>query len=272
MKVMKWVIMTCIIVGMGNAGTASGRAVLKTIAPDVKMVSDTLQSVLDKESIPYKDSSWPEDIEKAKVEMARVPQKVMAETTCWLRTMIKSEYLPREPNEWLIAVRKPKPGYFRVERGPEGVRKVHIGQKGTNDYLIMRYSIDGHKLQIQENGAAVRLLIDVNNPTTFGSNAEEFITNTIYEFLNYPEGQKNSLEFYLRSLAYNDKTIHFGTVDCNFRRGETEAYSKRIWWNHTGVWTDGKRIYLSLVERDGKPIEARQARPGIRPRFRKGDK
>jgi len=272
MKIIKFTISMSVIFGIGSLRTASARTVPKIIAPDVQIVSDKLQSSLKQKGLEYVDSTWPKDLDKIRVGRAKVPEDVMAKTSKWLRTMIRSKYLPEDPNNWLIAIRKPKPGYFVVKRELDGVHKVHVKEEGSIDYLIMRYSIGSHKLQIQENGSAVQLLIDVNDPNIFNPQIEQFLKDVVYEFLNYPEGKRDSLRFYLKSFTHNKKRIYFGTVDCNFDRKDSHAWAKRIWWNHTYMWTDGKRIYFSLVEMDGKPRKKTQAKPGIPPRFNKNQK
>ena len=272
MKIIKFTVVLSVISGIVSLGTASEKTVPKAIAQNVQIVSDKLQLSLKQKGLEYVDSTWPKDLDKAKVDKSKVPENIMAKTSKWLRTMIKSKYLPEDPNNWLIAIRKPKPGYFVVKRGPNGVRKVHIKEGGSIDYLIMRYSMVGHKLQIQENGSAFLLLIEIHDPDVFNPQIEQFITDAIYEFLNYPEAQKEHLKFYLKSFTYNKRRIYFGTVNCNFDRKNSEAWTKRIWWNHTYIWTDGKRVYFSLVEMDGEPRDARQAKPGIRRRFNKNRK
>lgn len=272
MKIIKFTIALSVIFGIGSLRTASARTVPKIIAPDAQIVSDELQLSLKQKGLEYVDSTWPKDLHKIRVDRAKVPQDVMAKTSKWLRTMIRSKYLPQDPNNWLIAIRKPKTGYFVVKRKPDGVHKVHVKEEGSIDYLIMRYFIGSHKLQIQENGSAVHLLIDINDPNIFNPQIEQFLKDVVYEFLNYPEGKKDSLTFYLKSFAHNKKRIYFGTVDCDFNRKDRQAWFRRIWWNHTYIWTDGKRVYFSLVERDGKPLKRTQPKPGSPKRFYKSKK
>ncbi len=272
MRIIKIAIMLSVIIILGNLVTAYEKIAPEIIDPNVQIVSDELQIILNEKSLSYKDSMWPRNLDKAKVDKSLVPKKVMLETTKWLKMMIKDKYLPEDPNTWLIPIRKPKPGFYRLEKDPNGnQKKIHIEEEGFDDYLIMRYSVGQNMFQIQEGGSAIRLLIDVNDLNILNLDTERFITNTIYEFLNYPEDKKNSLKFNLKNFTYNQKTIYFGTINCDYKPSDVVARSKRTWWNQTFVWTDGKRVYFGMVEMDGKPQGGRggRAKPGITPRFKK---
>ncbi len=253
-----------VIVGVPKAWSE-----VKTLPPNVQIVSDEFQSVLTEKRGEFKDSAWPRDLDKIRVDKSRVPDRVTTKASQWLRTMIKGEYLPDDPNTWFIPIQKPKPGFYKVDTDPNGaVRRTHMPEAGFDDYLIMRYSVDGNAFQIQENGATVRLLIDVNDPGLLKREVKQFITGALYEFLNYPAEYRDSLRFDpLESFTYSGRTIWFGVLDCNFDIQDREAHAKRTWWNHTFLWTDGKRLYLSLVEMDGRPQEPRAAM-GLRPRFK----
>jgi hypothetical protein len=272
MKIIKFTVALSVIFGICSLGTASEKTVPKVIAPNVQIVSDKLQLSLKQKGLEYVDSTWPKDIDKIRVDRAKVPEDVMAKTSKWLRTMIRSKYLPHDLNNWLIAIRKPKPGYFVVKRELDGVHKVHVKDEGSIDYLIMRYEVGGHKLQVQEDGIAMSILIDPNNSIGENQEIEDFVTNIVREFLNYPQDKIGSLTFHLKNFKHNQKTIYYGTMDCDFDVHSKDAWDKRIWWNHTYIWTDGKRIYFSLVEMDGKPRKKTQAKPGIPPRFNKNQK
>ena len=163
----------------------------------------------------------------------------------WLRTMIKAEWLPEDPNAWMIGVQKEDP------------------RKG--DYLILRYRIGSVRIQIQENGAAANVLIDTG--ALADAKPEAFLTSVVRKFLRYPQDKLGSLQFYLKPFAHEGRSFHHGWMDCDFDRYDTEAYFRRIWYNHTCVWTDRKRVLFSLVERDGQPPKRKQARAGIARRF-----
>jgi hypothetical protein len=252
-----------------NTLTASEDKKPKKIKDDIQIVSDDLQILLTDNGLEFKDSSWLNDRDYVKVDKSKVPEKVLAETTRWLKTMIKSDYLPDDPNSWLIPVRKPKSGSYNIETEPNGsIKKTYNKREGYDDYLITRYSIGSHKIQIQDDASGINLLIDVNDTKIFHSNIEQFIINSIYEFLNFPEDQKSAFKFSLKSFTDNKKKIiYFGIVNCNFDSRIKDAQSKRAWWNHTFLWTDGQRIYFSLVKMDGKPHDLGSATGGLSPRF-----
>jgi hypothetical protein len=271
MKYVRAVVLFVILaVGRNPAMALNGDdAVVTALPKDARLVSDELQAALAEKSGQFRNTAWPRDIDNARVDSSRVPREVLAKTSGWLATMIRATYLPKDPNNWLIPIRKPRPGSYLHEKMPDGTtRKTHFPDKGFDDYLISSYSVRGHKFQIQENDVAVHLLIDVSDTKLFSSHIEQFVTNALYEFLNYPLDHKAALDFKLENFKYGSQTVWFGIVNCDFDMQDNEAWSKRTWWNHTFVWTDGKRIYLSMAERDGRPREPTQAKPGIPPRFK----
>lgn len=248
-----------------TCGTTFAQHEFSKIADDVRIVSEELVAQLRQKGLAYNDLEWPRNISHRKVDLKKVPDVVLEKGIRWISTIIKAEWLPNDVNKRLIAIRKPKPRYFAV-REPNQPHKAYIQQKGSVDYLIVRYKVAGHKIQVQENGIAMSILIDPNEPIRDKREIEAFLTDVIYKFLNYPVEKKGTLKFHLQSFTYNKKEMYIGTVDCDFNREDEQAWFKRIWWNHTYVYTDGKKVYLSLVERDGKPLKP-QARPGIPSRF-----
>lgn len=248
---MRSLIAGLILVVLGSCvyGAGSTAEKVSPIAPEVQLVSkDLVGRVGEKDSV-FLDAQWPTDADSRKVRTDRIPERALARTTTWLRTMIKVQWLPLDPNAWMTGVQKEKP----VEA----------------DYLILRYQIEKTKIQIQEDGTGVSILIDTG--TFADMKPEAFLTSTIRKFLRYPEDRLGTLKFYLKSFEYEGKTISYGTVDCDFDRYDTEAFFKRTWYNHTFVWTDGRRAFFSLVESTGQPPQHKQARPGIPRRFKSAE-
>jgi len=223
------------------------------IADDVQIVPDSLQAALKAKGLEYADSAWPKELGRNKVDADQIPGRVLAKATYWVRLMIKNEYLPKEPNEWLVGIRKTTGEY-------------------TADCLVMRYLVETHKVQIQEYPGTLRLLIDVNDPNLWRTRVEDFLVATVNKFLNFPADKLDKLTFRLDSFVYDGQAIFYGSMDCDFDFESREAWEKRVWWNHTYVWTDVKRAYFSLVEMDGKPVERNQAKPGFVRRFHKEGK
>lgn len=252
MKITKWLTVILFAVVTTLQGYALSSEMIPTrIGDDIQLVSDSLQAALKLRGLEYSDSSWPKELAKNKVGVDQIPTTVFTKATYWLRLMIKNEYLPKEPNEWLVGIRKP-------------LKEDYIA-----DYLVMRYAVGLHKFQIQEDGGVVRLLIDVNDPNLLKPRVEDFLSGVVREFLNYPSDKLNKLKFKLNSFAHEGETIYYGTMDCNFDFESEQAWEERTWWNHTYVWTDGKRACFSLVEMDGRPVERNQAKPGPVRRFHK---
>jgi hypothetical protein len=235
-----------VVLGSCVYGAGSIPEKISPIAPEVQLVPKGLAARVGEKEWVFLDAWWPTDADSRKVSADRIPERVLARTTTWLHTMIGSQWLPQDPNAWMTGVQKEKP----VEA----------------DYLILRYQVDKTRIQIQEDGAGVSILIDTG---TFADiKAEAFLTSAIRKFLRYPEDKLGTLKFYLKSFEHEGKTVYYGTVDCDFDRYDTEAYFKRTWYNHTFVWTDGRRAFFSLVESTGEPPQHKQARPGIPRRFK----
>jgi hypothetical protein len=226
----------------GMVVTAEEKA--SSMEPQAQIISKKLLTGLVERRAEFAESWWPADLPRVRTQ--DVPQTVYAHATRWLRTMIKSTWLPNDPNAWMVGVRKTEPR--------------------AADCLILRYAIEKQRIQIQEDGAGVALLIDTGSFADVKPDA--FLTSVIRKFLRYPEDKLGALKFYLENFEHEGKTIYYGTVDCDFDRYDTEAYFKRTWYNHTFVWTDGRRAFFSLVESTGEPPQHKQARPGIPRRFK----
>ena len=186
------------------------------------------------------------------MELTNVPDEVLDKADIWIRTMIRSKWLPLILKNRFTAIRREKLS------GP--------------DYLVFRYIVEGHKIQVQEKGAVIEILIEREDPVSHSEKIENFLTDVIYEFLNYPLGNKKFIKYYLKNFNYKGETIYYGTVNCDFDlAGDAEMWKNRTWWNHTYLWTDGKRAYFSLVEMNGKPARVgfMQPQPGYRDRFGK---
>lgn len=250
MEIRRWLVLILFGVVAVRSFALSSVAIPTRIGDDVQLVSDGLQAAVKLKGLEYADSAWPKNLDTDKVNPDYIPRRVLVENKKWIRLMIKNEYIPKEPNEWLLGVCKPLGGY-------------------TADYLVMRYSIGPHRMQIQENGVTVCLLIDVNDPNFWKPRVEDFLSAVVREFLNYPSDKLSKLTFKLNSFAHGGQTVFYGTMDCDFDFENEQAWEKRTWWNHTYVWTDGKRAYFSLVEMDGRPVEGNQAKPGPVRRFHK---
>ncbi len=267
------IVLVLLLVGGRDLANASnqGSEPVKPLPPRAQLVTDELQVVLTDKRPEFRDSAWPQDIDKIRVDRSRVPNEVLTTTSRWLTTMIKAKYLPKDPNDWLIPIRKAKPGFHKIDKAPDGTtRRTHIPEEGFDDYFGARYSVAGNSFQIQEGRGAVHLLIDVNEARLFNAKIEQFVTNALYEFLNYPEGQKGALRFSLDTFQHGGKTIWFGIVNCDFDIRDSGARARRAWWSHTFMWTDGRRVYFSLVKMSGEPKDAGRgsAKLGGRPRFK----
>jgi hypothetical protein len=216
------------------------------VKKDAQMIPENLNAVLVQKRSAFGDSWWPTDLASRPVNPGDIPKNVLTKATTWLRTMIKAQWLPDDPNAWMIGVRKESPS--------------------KADYLILRYEIENKTVQIQENGASVRILIDTGARSEM--KPEAFLTSVVNTFLRFPEDRFGTLAFCLKRFQHDGVSIWHGTMDCDFDRYDQEAYFRRIWYNHTDVWTDGRRAFFGLIEKDGRPWKPTRARPGIPRRFK----
>jgi hypothetical protein len=235
-------IVLCILAG--EAALAEEKC--SPVREDVQIVSEELEDRLVEKGSEFANTRWPANLAATRVKRDDIPEGVFSKTTKWLRTMIKPEWLPDDPAAWMTGVRKEKP---------------HKG-----DYLVLRYKVATQTIQIQEDGAALCILIDTGSFADMQPQA--FLTSIVRKFLRYPDDKLASLQFYLDSFKYERRKICCGTMDCDFDRYDTEAYLRRTWYNHTYVWTDGRRAYFGLVEMDGEPSKRKRARPGLPKRFK----
>ena len=196
MKCNKIALLLC-VVGILSPAVSFAKKQFSQIETDTQIVSEQLVTKLGKKSLAYKDSKWSKDIASRKVDLANIPEEVLQKSVGWIKTMIKEEWQPKDiKTKWLKGLRK--------EEHPAA------------DYLILRYKVDGCKIQVQENGSATRILIEDPNSISSDQNIENYIVHTIYKFLNYPVGHKNSFKFYIKDLEHGNKKIYYGKFNCGF--------------------------------------------------------
>ena len=148
---------------------------------------------------------------------------------------------------------------------PIRIRKDYFPPQDV-DYLITRYQLREHQIQIMESGAAVRILIVPPTSRAEAMPIEDYIVESARLFLNLPGDTIESIQVKGRSSGLGeDGILYRGIMDCY----DKEEPAARAWWHHSYVWSDGQRVYFSLVERDGQPVslDRMQVHPGISPRF-----
>jgi hypothetical protein len=240
----------CIVLlaAMINMNPVFGVGTPQVLSNNLVVVSEDLNTKLATKAVEFSDSMWPKNLDSNKVDRSEIPDVALGKSNFWIKTIVKQEWLPTEPNDWLIGVRKRAP----IEA----------------DYMVMRYKIGDDVIQIQENGVALLVLIEKKDQVAESQTIQSFMANAIKQYLNYPPDKIGLLKFYLKEFEHVGKNIFYGTVDCDFDINSKEAWENRTWWNHTYTWTDGKRIYFSVLEIDNESEEAKQAKPGIKPRFK----
>ena len=120
---------TTILVGWAAVAIrpALGQPEISAIEQDVQIVSEAIRARLVEKEVVFADSWWPTDL--TPVDAEAIPKPVYVQATKWLRTMIKPQWLPDDPNIWMAGVRKELPL--------------------KADYLVLRYQIGEVKIQIQ---------------------------------------------------------------------------------------------------------------------------
>ncbi len=149
--------------------------------PRAQIISKELLARLVEKRPEFAEAWWPMDLPR--VQTQDIPQPVYAHATKWLRTMIKAQWLPNDPDTWMAGVRKAEPR--------------------AADYLILRYGRRNQRIQIQEDGVGLSLLIDTGSFTDV--KPEVFLTSVIRKFLRYPEDKLGTLKFYLKSFEHEGK-------------------------------------------------------------------
>ena len=218
-----------------------------TISTEGQLFSQEVQAKLSTQSLEYRDAIWPsgEELSKA-IPLESISFHIVDGAEHWLRTMLKPQWIPEDIRDSWIALTMQRPFI-----PPQDV-----------DYLLTRFETEGYQIQVLENGAALAILVVPPNGRSEGSSIESYIEDSARKYLNLPKDRISQIRV---TPAPAGRTSEFfvGTIDCVDKNIE----SRRLWFHHSYVWSDGRCVYYGMVEIDPEAEEASQPHPGIRRRF-----
>jgi len=223
---------------------------VRNIPGSGQLYSDAVASAM-KDDARFLFAAWPSEAELAQaLDPSVVPHEVREKAVEWVRTILRNDLVPSDLGKRFIALR----------------RRVPYIPPQEVDYLIARYQIGNYQVQIMEDGATIGILVNpLNIERTSG--VEAYIKKAAEKFLNLPPGVSKRVQLRLQTVSLRGGgTLCRGLMQCDYK----PLMKNRAWWNESFVWSDGKLFFYHAIERTGKePPGLPQARPGIRPRFKR---
>ena len=203
----------------------------------------------------YLGALWPsdEELRRYRASLSIVPPDVVENASSEIRTYIKKEWLPANLDNRLIPMK-------------DWVRTQRIGTPTPThfeyevDVLIAEFSTKRYNIRIQDFPyAGVGVLISPVKPNEEIADIEDYISNSISTFLNFPPSKLGNIEYMLQHTQNGaDRKIFYGKLTCEWNLdwdgvlltdwGFTsyEQYRHRKWWNSMTVWTDGYSVFLCI--------------------------
>lgn len=148
-----------------------------------KLLSDEaikLIDILGNEKLVYLDALWPSSslIEDKKIPKSKVSHEVIEKSVYWIKTAVKKEWLPEDLQNRLITLKDFKKW---EKRNKQGI----VFSQWVGDYIIAEYEIRGYKINIQENGQSLSLLVVLPDTTDISLDPQDFIPAGRAELLRY---------------------------------------------------------------------------------------
>ncbi|MDY7011110.1 MAG: hypothetical protein SVV80_10220 [Planctomycetota bacterium] len=195
---------------------------------------------------------WPTEKELAgAIPLASVPGEVVDCAAKWVRTVLKEQWVPPELQRRFIAV---------------SIRRNVIPPADV-DHLIARYRAGAYKLQIMEDGGRLAILIIPEQAGRPEKSIEEHVSKSAQDFLRLPENCAGKIVVTLQRTTFGkDRVLGYGTIDIASDDASGTTISPS-WWHRMWAWSDGRIVYLQMLELPRKPGPPR-ARPGMPKRFR----
>lgn len=202
----------------------------------------------------YLGALWPsdEELRRYRASLSIVPPDVVENASSEIRTYIKKEWLPANLDNRLI----PMNDWVRRQRT---VEPTPTHYECEVDVLIAEHSIQGYNIRIQEFFPCVRVLISPVKPNKEIADIEDYISNSISTFLNFPPSKLGNIEYMLEHTQNGtDRKIFYGKLTCEWnldwdgiriKDGMFTGYEQfrhRKWWNSMTVCTDGYFIFLCI--------------------------
>lgn len=196
--------------------------------------------------LEFAGAFWPSKVQlDQKILHDTITTNVLDYTENWIKTVFLPQWIPDNIKENLIGLR---------------IRMPFIPPEDI-DYVIIRYEIGGHKIQIMENGIALQILIVPPEADSQGKTMKDYILSAGRKFFRIPEEEMQELTANVKEDTINAPFCH-GTISIN----DKDLVVKKAWWDNIYVFSDSTCVYFGFVEIDGKQ-KSLQVSPGIPKRF-----
>ena len=229
----------------------AGYFIVSGISAEQKTFELKTQSKEKIRSLAYDEDSiiiealMPEEKFGIPMSQSSIPISVMNHAVSWIKKVVRSQWLPPEIENNLVALKDAK---LLERKDKHGV--IFSERKG--DFLILEYESGGNRFHIQESGVSVSVRIDFAVLQAMTVDPKSFISISLKKFLNFPSGVSQDL-----SVA-NISPLYKATI--------VDDASPREWWNNVKAYTDGDFFFIYIREIDPANNNP-QARPGLPDRF-----
>ncbi len=190
-----------------------------------------------------------------------IPAPITSNAVYWIKKVVRSQWLPPDIKENLIALKDVKQ---LEKKDKHGV--VFSERKG--DFLVLDYKIMDHAFHIQESGVSVSLRVDLPKEVSVSSDPSGFIKKCLADFLNIPSDALGTLDIQVEkdaplytvfSTDISPRSILPVTTDGKLR-------NESHWWERMIICTDGKFFFVYASEVEPGSYSP-QAKPGLPDRF-----
>ena len=147
----------------------------------------------------YLAALWPsdEELRRYRASLSIVPPDVVESASSEIRTYIKKEWLPANLENRLI----PMKDWVRTQRSRYEPTPTHFEYEV--DVLIAEFSTKRYNIRIQEffPYAGIGVLISPVKPNEEIADIEDYISNSISTFLNFPPSKLGNIEYMLEPYS-----------------------------------------------------------------------
>lgn len=204
---------------------------------------------------------WPEEeVRTRRVELSKVPEVVLTQSEEWLQRVIQKKWLPQNLRQQWIPV------HVRI---PPRILPPLPDQKSLQEWdtswLLMRYEIEGHCVQIIETDGFIGFLVRFPKPLETPLDKAN-IRDWLGKFLNLKEEWVKDYRFTNSGQATTEggHQVHWGVAEVGL------PFDQRLstlgWWEWISFATDGGFFYCGLRETlGGEPLQARASSPEPKP-------
>ncbi len=193
------------------------------------------------------------------ITLSSVPVQVISHAKSWIKIFVRKEWLPVSLDESISALKDTKLLELKTEKGV-------VFTSIASDYIYMDYLKNEHHLSIQENGLYISVCINMPKTIDKAKITSDTIKALIIKYINV---SREELSLMSINMDRSGNIIH-GTVENNSfaisENGEVMQGTPKYWRDKIFYATNGKVLFLSVVEHDGTPVHF-QNRPGMPDRF-----